>query len=162
MMKPGARPVVAGFIIFGLTVLVAALGSLVTVSQIPTWYASLLKAPFNPPSWVFGPAWTFLYFTMALAAFLAWHKGRSVMGVVLGLMFYFIQLFLNFLWSYVFFGQHLPDLAFLVICLLWVTIVFTLISFLKLYRPAGYLLVPYLLWVTFAGALNYYVVVLNK
>lgn len=117
------------------------------------WYASLNKPAWNPPNWVFGPVWTLLYGMMAVAAWLVWQQG----GFALQrrpLRLFLIQLGLNALWTPLFFGLRSPGLAFVDIILLWLAIVATLISFWRVSRPATWLLVPYLAWVSFAAVLN--------
>lgn len=115
------------------------------------WYQNLEKPSFNPPGWVFGPVWTILYIAMGIAAWLVWkERGFSpVLYIFLG------QLVLNALWSYLFFGANRPDLAFFEIVLLWVLILLTMLLFWKVRTAAGVLLLPYLLWVTFASVLNF-------
>jgi len=131
------------------------IGSVFTVSAIPVWYAGLAKPAFNPPSWVFGPAWTTLYFLMGVAAFLVWKKGIGRKDAQMALGVFGVQLFLNAIWSIIFFGLKNPGWAFLDIVLLWFAIVGTIIVFHKISRKAALLLLPYLLWVSFAGYLNY-------
>ena len=131
------------------------LGSLATVPAIPGWYQGLAKPAFTPPNWLFGPAWIMLYLLMGIALFLVWRQGLGRPGVKTAVTLFFIQLVLNALWSWLFFGWHQVGLAFAEIVLLWVFILLTMIRFLPLSRVAGWLLVPYLLWVTFASALNF-------
>lgn len=129
----------------------ALIGSLFSPGD---WYGSLRKPSWNPPSWIFGPVWTALYAMMAIAAWLVWKRGGfSVQRLPLTL--YLIQLTFNALWSPLFFGLKNPGLAFLDIVLLWITLLATLLAFWKARPVAGILLVPYLAWVTFAGALNF-------
>jgi translocator protein len=118
------------------------------------WYAGLVKPSWNPPSWVFGPAWTTLYTMMAVAAWMVWKKGgwRMQRGA---LSLFVAQLVLNALWTPLFFGLHWMGVAFVEIVLLWLAIAATLRAFLRVRRAAGLLLVPYLAWVTFAAALNF-------
>ncbi len=118
------------------------------------WYASLSKPSWNPPAWVFGPAWTLLYIMMAVAAWIVWREGgwkaqRRSLGLFL------LQWFLNALWTPLFFGMHRPDLAFAEIVVLWLALAMTLGSFWRVRKAAGVLLAPYLAWVTFAAALNF-------
>ncbi len=118
------------------------------------WYQSLKKPAWNPPSWIFGPAWTSLYTLMAVAAWLVWKRGGF--GVRrLPLSLYFIQLALNAAWSPIFFGAHRVGWALVDIIALWIAILVTLLSFFRVSKAAGVLLVPYLAWVTFATALNF-------
>lgn len=120
-----------------------------------TWYNTLNKPFFNPPSWVFAPAWTILYILMAISAYLIWKKKKS-------LKIFWIQLALNLSWSPIFFGLKNITLALLVILIMWVYIVKTIKAFTKIDKTAGYLLWPYLAWVTFATILNLSIWLLNK
>ena len=118
------------------------------------WYGSLIKPALTPPAWIFGPVWTLLYTMMAMAAWLVWRRhgladAIGPLGLFLG------QLALNALWSYLFFGLQRPGLAFIDIVALWVAILATLIAFWRFHPPAGLLLLPYLLWVSFAIYLNF-------
>ena len=137
-------------------------GAIFTMPSIPTWYATLPKPALNPPAWIFGPVWTTLYLLMGIATFLVWKKMDSrlrgndkqtkiALGIFLG------QLILNSLWSIIFFGLHNPGGAFVEIIFLWLAIVATIIAFSKISRPAAWLLVPYILWVTFASYLNFFI-----
>ncbi len=141
--------------------LAGVIGSFFTISAIPTWYAGLVKPALNPPSWVFGPAWTTLYALMGIAAFLIWKNGWERKDVRMALGVFGIQLFLNAIWSIIFFGLQSPGWALVNIVLLWLAIVWTITVFYKISRPAAYLLVPYLLWVSFASYLNYSIWMLN-
>jgi len=136
-------------------------GALFTLSAIPGWYAGLIKPALNPPNWIFGPVWTTLYFLMGIAAFLVWRKGLSQKDVRTALIIFGIQLLLNVAWSVIFFGAHNPAGAFADIVLLWLAILATIITFYKISPAAAYLLLPYILWVSFAGYLNYAVWTLN-
>ncbi len=137
------------------------LGSLATRPSIPGWYAALEKPSFNPPNWLFGPVWTLLYILMGIALFLVWRLGLDTRGVKTAVILFLVQLALNVLWSYVFFGAHRLGGAFAVIAVLWVFILLTMLRFFPLYRAAGWLLVPYLLWVSFASVLNFSIWRLN-
>ena len=137
------------------------IGSVFTVSSIPTWYANLNKASFNPPNWVFGPVWLTLYTLMGIAAFLIWDKRKSNKKVNFALKIFIIQLVVNSLWSIIFFGWHQVLLALITIIVMWLLILFTIIKFWPISKTAGILLVPYLLWVTIATSLNYFVLILN-
>ena len=144
-----------------VTQLAGIIGSLFTFSAIPTWYATLTKPALNPPSWIFGPVWTTLYVLMGVSVFLIWQKGWERKDVKIAVSIYGVQLVLNALWSIVFFGMQSPGLALVNIALLFVSIVSTMILFYKISRPAMYLLVPYILWVSFASYLNYAIYALN-
>jgi tryptophan-rich sensory protein len=137
------------------------LGSLATTPSIPDWYKNLAKPAFTPPSWVFGPAWITLYLMMGIALFLVWRKGLAAPGVKAALILFLVQLALNSLWSVLFFGLHQPFWAFTEIVVLWVFILLALIAFWRISLPAGLLLLPYLLWVAFASALNFAIWRLN-
>ena len=118
------------------------------------WYASLAKPSWNPPNSVFGPVWTVLYVLMGIAAWLVWRKaGFSGAGAALTL--FVLQLALNALWSYLFFGRHRPDWAFFDIVALWAVILIVMVLFWRVDRIAGGLMAPYLVWVTFASYLNF-------
>lgn len=141
--------------------LAGAIGAVFTTPSIPTWYAGLNKPSFQPPNWLFGPAWTLLYTLMGIALYLIWTKGLSAAGVKTALVVFGIQLLLNTLWSILFFGMKNPALALIEIVILWVAILLTLVRFYAISRTAGLLLVPYLLWVSFATVLNFSIVRLN-
>ena len=132
-----------------------SVGSLFTFSAIPNWYAYLNKPFFSPPNWVFGPVWTLLYTMMGIAAYLVWKKGKGVS------FWFWLQLGLNTLWSILFFRLHNPTLAFFEIILLWLAIFLSIKAFYQRSKTAAYLLVPYLLWVTFATLLNASIAILN-
>ncbi len=118
------------------------------------WYAGLVKPALTPPAWVFGPVWTLLYVIMATAAWLVWRRhGLSNAAGALGL--FLGQLVMNALWSYFFFGLQRPGLALLDIITLWLAILVTLIAFWRSHPAAGILLLPYLLWISFAIYLNF-------
>ena len=137
------------------------LGSIFTMPAIPTWYAALQKPTFTPPNWLFAPAWGTLYGLMGISAFLIWRRGLEDHRTRTALIIFLIQLILNVLWSVVFFGLQSPLYGVIVIIALWVAILFTLLKFFKISRAAGILLVPYILWVTFAAVLNVSIFTLN-
>ena len=140
---------------------IGSFGGFATASSVSTWYVTLNKPFFNPPSWLFGPVWTLLYILMGISLYLVWSKKLkpNVQKKALGL--FGIQLILNFFWSLIFFGLRNPLLAFVEIVLLWVSILFTIIYFWRVSKPAASLLIPYILWVSFASVLNLAIVVLN-
>lgn len=142
-----------------LCFLAAYIGQIFTTPSIPTWYAGLQKPIFNPPNWVFAPVWTLLYILMAVSAFLVWREEKK--EIKPALIIFVIQLILNSLWSLAFFGLHSPLLGLLVIVLLWAAIVVTIVKFLRVSTLAGWLLLPYLLWVSFASVLNFAIWILN-
>jgi benzodiazapine receptor len=125
------------------------------------WYASLVKPSWNPPNYLFGPVWSVLYVLMAVAAWLVWRKA-GFSGAGPALVLFVVQLALNALWSYLFFGQHRPDLAFFDIVVLWAAIVIVAALFWRVDPVAGGLMVPYLAWVSFASYLNFTLWRLNQ
>lgn len=137
------------------------IGSLFTLPSIPTWYAGLTKPALAPPNWIFGPVWTTLFALMGVAAFLVWRKGIDRTDVKVALGIFLGQLVLNTLWSIIFFGFQNPGGAFIEIIFLWVAIIATIIACTKVSKPAAWLLVPYILWVSFAAYLNYSLWILN-
>ncbi len=141
--------------------LVGLISTPFTISSIPTWYATLNKPSFSPPNWLFAPVWTTLYLLMGVAAYLVWREGLKKSEVQRALLYFVFQLICNFLWSFLFFYLRSPLLAFADIVLLWILIVLTMIKFYKISKPAAYLLIPYLLWVSFASILNLFIIILN-
>ena len=131
----------------------SAVGAVASI-QAKSFYGQLVQPEWAPPSYVFGPVWTVLYALMAIAAWLVWRSGGFHTNRV-ALSLFMVQLALNALWSWLFFAWQRGALAFVDIVLLWVLIVATLVSFWRVRPLAGALLVPYLLWVSFASALNY-------
>ncbi|HSA95972.1 MAG TPA: TspO/MBR family protein [Acidobacteriota bacterium] len=142
--------------------LAGVVGALFTSPAIPGWYGGLVKPSFNPPNGVFGPVWTALYALMGLAAWLVFAKGAKRPDVKKALVVFAAQLVLNTLWSIVFFGAHLILAAGVVILLLWAAILGTILLFRKISPAAAYLLLPYILWVSFAAALNASIYLLNR
>jgi tryptophan-rich sensory protein len=168
--------------------LAGAIGSIFTVPSIKEWYATLNKPSINPPSWIFGPVWTALFLLMGISLYLVWSKGFVVSapgGPASGwknikawnplsqklnagswqkiniVLIFALQLVLNILWSVIFFTLHQPGLAFFELLMLWFAILYTIINFYRISKVSAYLLVPYILWVTFAGFLNYSLWMLN-
>jgi len=149
--------------------LVGIVGSVFTTPSVATpsasglsWYSGLAKPTLNPPSWVFAPAWTILFALMGISAFLIWKKGLDRKDIKIALSIFIGQLTLNAFWSIIFFGLHSPSSAFIEIIFLWLAILATIIAFAKISRLAAWLLIPYLLWVSFAGYLNYSIWQLNS
>ena len=134
--------------------LAAGAGAIIVSTSVNSWYPTLHKPSWNPPAWVFGPVWTFLYLMMAVAAWLIWRLRGFANGAG-ALKLFALQLALNAAWSPLFFGLRNPLAAFLDIVPLWAAILATLISFWRISPVAGALLVPYWLWVSFATALNF-------
>ena len=141
--------------------LAGVVGSLFTYRAIPLWYASLAKPPFNPPNWIFGPVWLTLYTLMGISAFIVWTKGWERREVKTAIYVFAGQLVLNALWSVIFFGLRSPLYAFIGILVLWLFIILTVYYFYKISKAAGLLLLPYLLWVSFAAVLNLSIAILN-
>lgn len=138
----------------------AAIGSLASVETIPTWYAELEKPPLNPPNFLFGPVWTVLYALIGVSLYLYWTaKGESKWS---GYVAFGVQMVLNALWSVVFFGLQMPLLGVWVIALLDIMVIVTIILFYERSKLAAYLLVPYLLWISFATYLSVSIWLLNS
>lgn len=142
-----------------LCLITGFLGSIFTVSAIPTWYVALNKPFFNPPNWIFAPVWTTLYILMGIALYLLWASKKKEKGKAIKL--FLIQLILNFFWSIIFFGWHNQQAALVEIFALWIFIFLTIRQSLPISKTAAYLLYPYLVWVSFASILNLFIVILN-
>lgn len=140
-----------------ICLLAGFIGSFFT--SVSGWYFELNKPWFNPPNWVFAPVWTLLYVLMGISLYLVWIKG--IKNAKIGLSLFGIQLFLNALWSIIFFGLQAVLFAFIEIIVLWVFILLTIIWFYRISKSAAYLLTPYIVWVSFAAALNYWILLLN-
>jgi len=163
--------------------LAGGIGSIFTFPEIGAWYKALIKPGFNPPNWVFGPVWTALFFLLGISLYLVWNKnwkiknkfGKDIKGwnpwsekfwqgkwqkenVIL---VFCLQLFLNVLWSVLFFRMHLPGVAFFEILMLWFAILYTIVNFYRVSKTSAYLLIPYILWVSFAAILNLNIFLLN-
>ncbi|MFZ2664067.1 MAG: TspO/MBR family protein [Patescibacteria group bacterium] len=140
---------------------VSLIGGMVTTPAIKSWYASINKPTFNPPSWVFSPVWTALFLMMAVSAYMINMKAQNKELLSKAISAYNLQLFLNLLWSILFFGLKSPTAALVEIAILWCAILYTILRFKEIYKLSAVLLVPYLLWVTFATVLNFYIFLLN-
>ncbi|ODS36627.1 TspO protein [Candidatus Altiarchaeales archaeon WOR_SM1_SCG] len=138
------------------------IGSIFTMDSISTWYMEIEKPFFNPPNWVFAPVWTTLYILMGISLYIVWKNGIEKEGVKIALTLFGVQIVLNTLWSILFFGMKSPLYAFVEIIILWAAILLTIIKFMKISKTAGYLLVPYILWVSFAAVLNFSIFILNS
>ena len=150
-----------GLLLFLLACLaVGGAGGWVTSEAVTTWYPTLRKPEWTPPSWLFGPVWTTLYLMMGTAAWRSW-RSRSSQGARSALSLFGVQLALNLLWSVLFFGLRSPGAAFFELVLLWLAILATIMQFRRLDPAAAWLMVPYLAWVSFAGALNFAIWRLN-
>lgn len=141
--------------------LAGIIGSLFTAPAIGGWYTTLAKPTLNPPAWVFGPVWTTLFVLMGTAAFLVWKRGLDRRDVRIALGVFIGQLVLNTLWSIIFFGLQSPGGALVEMVFLWLAILATIVAFVKISKTAAWLLAPYILWVSFAGYLNYSIWMLN-
>ena len=140
--------------------LAGIIGSAFTINSINTWYSTLTRPSFNPPNWIFGPVWTILYLLMGISLYLVLVSKKS-RNRKIGLYLFFIQLVLNSIWTVLFFGLQNPLLAFIEIIILWISILFTIIYFYKIDKISSYLLIPYILWVSFASVLNFSIYILN-
>lgn len=150
---------IAGFA--GFVLLIVAVAGFGAMFKPGIWYESLAKPDWTPPNWLFPVAWALLYLMIATAGWMVWHKaGFSAAGFAFFL--YFTQLMLNAFWSWLFFGLHRMDLAMFDITLLWLTVLANIIAFYLVRPGAALLLVPYLLWLTYAAALNYTVWQMNR
>jgi tryptophan-rich sensory protein len=151
-------------LIFSLGVSLSAgwIGSLFTISQIPTWYADIEKPVFNPPNFVFGPVWTVLYILMGVSLYLLLTTKSDKKAKKKAIIFFVIQLVLNTFWSIIFFGLHAVGVAFLEILVLWGAILATILYTRRITKNGAYLLYPYLAWVSFATLLNFSIYLLNS
>lgn len=161
MRRSSVYPAALLIITVAICLVAGVIGSFFTAPNIPTWYADLNKPWFTPPSWVFGPVWTILYILMGVSLFLVLRVGWERRDVQIGTAVFGIQLVLNILWSYLFFGLRSPLYGLIGIVALWIAILATIIWFFRISHPAAILLVPYIAWVSIATALNYSIYVLN-
>jgi benzodiazapine receptor len=157
MHRSALRSILGLGVSLALVAAVSAFGARYAPSS---WYRVLVKPPWTPPDWIFAPVWTLLYILMAVAAWQIWRGGRAV-RVKIALSFYFVQLILNGLWSWIFFQRQQIGLALADIVVLWAAVLLTCVLFWSVRRTAGVLLLPYLAWVSFAGVLNYAIWSLN-
>lgn len=154
------KPIIEVLKILGLIaicLLAGVIGGLFTSTGPTSWYAQLHKPSFNPPNWIFAPVWTTLYILMGVSLYLALRNKVERKGIIL----FISQLIFNTLWTIIFFGLQNTLLALIEIIILLILILWTIISFHKKSKTAAYLLIPYLLWVTFAALLNLAIVILN-
>ncbi|MBX2973168.1 MAG: tryptophan-rich sensory protein [Flavobacteriales bacterium] len=159
-MQP-LSPTLKYAICIGGTLLIGALSGIATDSSVRTWYPTLEKPVFNPPNWIFGPVWTFLYVLMGIAAGLVWNSIHDKALIRKALSIYAAQLALNAAWSILFFALRSPAMALVDIVVLWIAIAACIRAFKPLHGTAALLLYPYLAWVSFATVLNLSIVVLN-
>ena len=136
-----------------LPLAIGGIAGIFTTEAIPGWYATLNQPSFNPPNWVFGPVWTTLYTIMGISLFLIWKRDTSKQRNQ-AILIFLVQLLLNFCWSFFFFYFKMIGIALIDIVALWIMIIVMLVHFYKLKPVAAYINIPYLLWVTFATALN--------
>lgn len=160
--KPWIRSPLILIIAIVICNLAGLLGSLVTVTGPGSWYAGIAKPAFSPPGFLFAPVWTTLYILMGISLYLIWMEGTGRKDVRIALGVFAIQLVLNGLWTFLFFGLQSPILGLAEILVLWVFIVLTIVLFHRIRKTAAYLLVPYLLWVSFAAFLTYTIWTLNS
>jgi len=139
--------------------LAGVIGSLFTIDSISSWYTTLAKPEFTPPNYVFGPVWITLYFLMGISLYLVWTN--KTLKSSIPLIIFAVQMFLNALWSIVFFGLESPMFGLLIIVTLWGMIALTIFLFWKISKPAAYMLLPYITWVSIATYLNYGIWILN-
>ncbi len=151
------RIIIAVIICFGL----GTASGLSTTDAITGWYATLNKPFFNPPNWIFGPMWTLLYIMMGIAVGRIWNLSTEGVDVNEAIMLFVAQFFLNIIWSPVFFSMQNPMAALAIIVTMWILILLTIRGFKKHDTLAGKLMIPYLLWVSFATILNGAIVYLN-
>ena len=137
--------------------LAGIIGSIFTSPNIGAWYATLIGPSFAPPNWIFGPVWITLFVLMGISLYLVWKEKKNKIAISL----FFIQLGLNVLWSFFFFGLQNPLLALIELVILWVFILLTILYFFKISKLSGYLMLPYIIWVSFAFVLNLGFVILN-
>ena len=158
-IKPFVLPAVIGILI---CLAAGLLGSMVTMPAVESmWFIDLNKPVFQPPNWLFAPVWTILYILMGVAAGIVYVEGKNKMEGKTALILFAVQLVLNILWSFMFFGVHTLLGASVNIVLLWGTLLATIIYFFKLNRAAGWMMIPYILWVTFATILTITLFVMN-
>ncbi|MFN5415668.1 MAG: TspO/MBR family protein [Flavobacteriia bacterium] len=136
-----------------IPLLIGALGGIATASGVNDWYLTIQKPSFNPPNYLFGPVWSFLYLLMGVSLYMIIQKPKSKLKTN-ALLIFGLQLTLNFIWSFLFFKFQLLGLAFVEIILIWISILSMILLFRKLNKTAAYLQIPYLLWVSFASILN--------
>jgi len=137
------------------------LGAVFTSNSVDTWYSTITRPDIAPPNWIFGPVWTTLFLLMGISLYIVWNKGLQTRESKVAVSVFGLQLVLNTLWSIIFFGLHNPGLAFIEIIFLWISILASIILFYRISKVSAYLLIPYILWVSFAAFLNYNIWILN-
>ena len=161
MKDPRLQDVLRLFISLAACFSAGFIGSIITRDSVSTWYTLLLKPSFTPPSWLFAPVWFLLYVLMGISAFLIWRKGVRDFQVKESLIIFIIQLLLNILWSYAFFGLKSPLYGLIVIVPLLTAILLTIINFYRISKTASFLLIPYIVWISYATVLNFSIYILN-
>jgi benzodiazapine receptor len=146
-------------VFYAISALVAYAGSMFTQMSVTTWYVALNKSPLTPPGAAFGIVWTILYFLMALAATRVYLKVGTWRARAL--RWWLVQLLLGLLWSMLFFGHRDSAMGMQIIAVTWLAVAFTLALFIRIDRPAGWMLAPLLVWLSFASYLNYYILTHN-
>ncbi len=141
--------------------LAGVFGTIFTYDSISNWYVGLNKPALNPPDWLFGPVWIILYLMMGISLFIIWKEDLKNKEIKSAFILFMIQLIFNASWSIVFFGAQTTIGGLIVIIILWILILVTILKFMKISRTAGILLIPYLLWVSFATYLNFSIYKLN-
>jgi tryptophan-rich sensory protein len=154
--------IIKAFILVIICEIIGFTSGIATAEGVTNWFQTIEKPFFNPPSWLFAPVWTTLYALMGVSAALVWHQGIEKKEVKQALILFGIQLVLNFFWSFLFFKYHLLLVAFIEIITLLTFIILTAIQFYKIHKTAGLLMIPYILWVSFASVLNFSLWWLNK
>jgi benzodiazapine receptor len=150
------------FISILIPMIFGALGGLITVSSVKTWYPGIAKPSFNPPNWLFGPVWSALFIIIGISSYLIWLKRAQIVHFSRTIAIYLIQLILNLAWSFLFFYTHLIGAALIEIITLLVAILINGMVFYRIDKTAGLLFIPYFLWVCFASILNYNIFILNQ
>ena len=143
-----------------ICLLIGAIGGIATASGVTTWYTTLNKPFFNPPNYLFGPVWTLLYLLMGISIYLVITNSESKQRKK-AVFIFILQLFLNFWWSFIFFKFQCVGIALIEIIIMWTSILYMIIVFRKVNKPAAYLQIPYLMWVSFATILNASIYYLN-
>ena len=141
--------------------IVGLMGSFFTMPAIDSWYQTINKPIFTPPNWVFAPVWVVMFLLMGVALFFIWDKESKNGEKKAAIVVFVFQFILNILWSFIFFTLKSPIGAFVEIMALWIMVLFTIITFSKVSKTAGYLLLPYIIWVSFAAFLNFIIILIN-
>lgn len=165
-MKRGKRAVkkidfVKLFVSIAVVLLIGFASSFFTAGSIDSWYKNIEKPAFNPPNWIFGPVWTILYIMIGLSFYLVWTSDAKSNLKNKAYIIFAVQLALNFIWTLLFFGNQMIFGAFAEIIFLWVAILLNILAFYRISKLSGILMIPYLLWVSFAALLNYSIGILN-